>query len=77
MAIEARQLFNFIQGSDITGESAYDVWKRLGNEGSEADFLEFIRSGPKGENAHIYALAVSDPVMKKGANNALLPANTT
>lgn len=77
MAIEARQLFNFIQGSDITGESAYDVWKRLGNEGSEADFLEFIRSGPKGENAHIYALAVSDPVMKKGANNALLPVNTT
>lgn len=77
MAIEARQLFNFIQGSDITGESSYDVWRRLGNEGSEADFLEFLRSGPKGENAHIYALSTSDTVIKKDAKNILHPTNVT
>lgn len=77
MAIEARQLFNFIQGSDITGESSYDVWKRLGNEGSEADFLEYLRSGPKGENAHMYALSASNLVIKKGADKSLVPANVT
>lgn len=77
MAIESRQLFNFIQGSDITGESSYDVWKRLGNEGTEADFLEFLRSGPKGENAHVYALAASDLVIKKGVDKSLVPANIT
>ena len=77
MAIESRQLFNFIQGSDITGESSYDVWKRLGNTGSEADFLEFLRSGPKGESAHVYALAASDLVIKKGADKNLVPANVT
>ena len=77
MAIEARQLFNFIQGSDITGESSYDLWKRLGNEGTEADFLEFIRSGPKGENAHIYALSMSDTVIKKDAKNVLYPTSVT
>ena len=83
MAIETRQLFNFIQGSDITGESAYDIWKRLGNPGTEADFLEFIKSGPKGEkgdpgdSAASYGLAVSDTVIKKDINNVLLPASIT
>lgn len=75
--IETRQLFNFIQGSDITGESSYDVWKRLGNEGTEADFLEFLRSGPKGEDAYTYALAASDLVIKKGADKSLVPTNIT
>lgn len=75
--IEPRQLFNFIQGSDITGESSYDLWKRLGNEGTEADFLEFIRSGPKGENGCVYALSASELVIKKSINNVLLPGNIT
>lgn len=43
------ELFNYVQGSDITGQSAYDIWKGLGYEGSEADFLEFIRTGIKGD----------------------------
>lgn len=80
MAYSPGQLFNFIQGSDITGESSYDIWKRLGNEGSEADFLEYIRSGPKGdpgESAVSYRLAVSDTVIKKDATNTLLPGNIT
>lgn len=76
----ANQLFNFIQGSDISGESAYDLWKRLGNTGTEADFLEYIRSGPKGEKgdpAHFYGISVSDNVIKKDANDVLVPANIT
>ena len=83
MAIEPRQLYNFIQGSDISGESAYDIWKNLGNEGSEADFLEFIRSGPKGEkgdageSAYSYFLDVSANVMKKSLKNVLLPETIT
>ena len=43
------ELFNFVQGSEITGQSAYDIWVGLGNEGSEEDFLEFIRTGTKGD----------------------------
>lgn len=43
------ELFNFVQGSDITGQSAYDIWKSLGHTGSESDFLEFIRTGTKGD----------------------------
>lgn len=80
MSIEARQMFNFIQGSDITGESSYDIWKRLGNEGTEADFLEFIKSGPKGEKgdpATSYFVTASEPVIKKDINNTLLPASIT
>ena len=63
-----------------SGESAYDVWKRLGNEGTEADFLEFIRSGPKGEKgdpAYTYGLAVSENVMKLDASDVLVPASIT
>ena len=80
MSYNANQLFNFIQGSDISGESAYDIWKRLGNVGTEAEFLEFIRSGPKGEKgdaAHIYGLAVSSSVIKKDANSVLVPSSIT
>ena len=83
MSIESRQLYNFIQGSDISGESAYDIWKRLGNEGTEADFLEFIRSGPKGEKgdsgeaACSYSLESSDTIIKKEINNILLPQSVT
>ena len=47
MAVETRQLYNFVQGSDISGESSYDIWKKL-YEGSEADFLDFLKSGPQG-----------------------------
>ena len=43
------ELFNFVQGSDITGQSAYDIWKGLGHTGTEEEFLEFIRTGSKGD----------------------------
>lgn len=77
---EPRQLFNFIQGSDISGESSYDIWKALNPEGTETEFLEYIQSGPKGEqgeSAYSYYLAVSDTVMKRDMNNSLLPASIT
>ena len=83
MSIEPRQLFNFIQGSDITGVSSYDIWKSFNPEGTEAEFLEYLRSGPKGEPGEAaqatasYRIAVSDTVMKKGANNTLLPESIT
>ena len=45
------QLFNFVQGSDITGESSYDIWKKIhkDDDPSEIAFLEFLRGGPKGD----------------------------
>lgn len=76
MAITANQAFNFIQGSDITGESSYDIWKKIYG-GTEAEFAEFLRSGPKGDDAHIYAIAVSDTVIKKDAKNVLTPSSVT
>lgn len=37
------ELFNFIQGSDITGESSFDIWKSLNPNGTEQEFLSSIR----------------------------------
>lgn len=31
--IEQNELFNFLQGSDISGESAFDIWKSLNPTG--------------------------------------------
>ena len=76
MAITANQAFNFIQGSDITGESSYDIWKKIYG-GTEAEFAEFLRSGPQGDPGHVYGIAVSDTVIKKDARNVLLPTSVT
>lgn len=47
--LEQRHLFNFVSGSDITGESTFDIWRRLGNEsGTAEEFIEYIKSGPQG-----------------------------
>lgn len=51
---ETRHLFNYIQGSDITGESSFDIYRKLYQPTGTEDemysqFLEFIKSGPKGE----------------------------
>lgn len=43
MALTTSELFNFVQGSDITGESSYDVWKSLNPNGTEQEFLSSIR----------------------------------
>ena len=40
---ESRQLFNFMQGSDITGESAFDIWKALTGNDSKDEFLEYLK----------------------------------
>ena len=49
MQCKTNELFNFIQGSEITGESSYDIWKRMTGIDSESEFLDFLRSGPQGE----------------------------
>ena len=36
-----------LQGID--GKSAYGVWKEAGNTGTESDFLESLKGGPKGD----------------------------
>ena len=83
MSANTRQLYNFIQGSDINGVSSYDIWKSLNPNGTEAEFLEYIRSGPQGEkgepgsSAHLYFLSCSDSVMKKNVDNILFPAFVT
>ena len=43
MAISTSELFNFIQGSNITGESSYDIWKNLNPNGTEEEFLSSLR----------------------------------
>lgn len=43
MAVTAGELYNFIQGSNITGESSFDIWKSLNLEGTELEFLTSIR----------------------------------
>ena len=55
MNIEPRLLFNFINGHEETGESAYDIWKSLGNDGDSGDFLDFLRFGKDGKTAYEYA----------------------
>ena len=80
MSYNTGQLFNFIQGSDITGQSSYDIWKSLNPDGTEAEFLAYIQSGPqgeKGEPATFYAIAVSDTVMKKCVTDVLKPETVT
>ena len=42
------ELFNFDIGSGITGESTYDIWKKVTGKEDYSEFLEFIRTGPQG-----------------------------
>lgn len=82
MSISQNQMFNFIQGSDISGESSYDIWKKF-NDGTEADFLEYLRSGPQGikgevgQPGRVYILDTSDIVIKKNSENILVPSQIT
>lgn len=48
MPCTPKQLFDFIQGASISKDSNYNIWERLGNSG-EAEFIQFLRSGNKGE----------------------------
>ena len=76
-SIESRELYNFIQGCDISGESAYDIWKSFHPNGTEIEFLEYIRSGPQGEESCLYFLTCSDNIMKKDLNGDILPVSIT
>ena len=41
--ITASEVFNFVQGSNITGESSFDVWKSLNPDGTAVQFIEHLR----------------------------------
>jgi hypothetical protein len=51
---ESRQLFNFLQGSDITGESAFDIWKALTGNNDKNAFVEYLKgeNGADGKSAY-------------------------
>lgn len=42
------QLFNFIHPENINKDSNFNIWERVTGKGEE-EFLEFLRSGPKGQ----------------------------
>ena len=48
----ANQLFNLMTGSEITGESTYDMWRSLMGGGTVEEFLEFMRTGIAGKSAY-------------------------
>ena len=35
-------IFNFVQGSDISPKSSYDIWRELNPEGTPAQFLAYL-----------------------------------
>ena len=35
-------IFNFIQGSDITGKSSFDIWRELNPKGTAQEFLNYL-----------------------------------
>jgi len=45
MSVTTNELFNFVQGSNVTGESSYDIWKELHPDGTKEEFLENLRAG--------------------------------
>lgn len=49
--VSPSKLFSFMQGASINKDSNYNIWERLGNTGEE-EFLEFLRSGTKGETGN-------------------------
>lgn len=50
--ISNSELLNLVSGSDITGESTYDIWRRLGNPDNVQEFLDFMRTGVPGKSAY-------------------------
>ncbi len=57
----------FAQG--ISGQSPYQIWQKSGHEGSEEDYLEWLRNGT---NAYLYVAYASDA---RGGNFSLEPAD--
>ena len=50
MTTNINQLFAFMQSEYTSGGSIYEVWKNLGHHGGYAEFLEFMRTGTKGDS---------------------------
>lgn len=79
MSLTKSELFNFIQGSTITGESVYDIWKSLNPQGTEQEFIDSI----KGKSACEYWLELEcnsgkteeDFINWLGTDNSELIAN--
>lgn len=43
MSYTENEIFNLVNGSEVTGESPYALWKSLGNEGTAQDFLNYLK----------------------------------
>ena len=43
MALTPNFLMHFIQGSDITGLSVYDIWSEFNPNGTKQEFMEYLR----------------------------------
>ena len=48
MALTPNFLMHFIQGSDVTGLSVYDIWTEFNPNGTKQEFMEFL----KGKSAY-------------------------
>lgn len=49
MSTNSNQLFAFMQNNGATNESLYALWKTIGHEGGYEEFIEYMRTGPKGD----------------------------
>ena len=69
MKLNASKVFNFLQGSDIRGESSYDIWKTLNPKGTPEEFLEFLSKDDS--EIMLYSVIAND------SNGFIGQANTT
>lgn len=50
MKLNDNILFQFLDGSDISGQSTYDIWRATINpNGTYEEFLNYMGAGPQGE----------------------------
>ena len=54
MAVSKAMLYNFMQGSDISGESSWDIYKSLNPDATKEDFLTYLKGekGADGKSAY-------------------------
>ena len=43
MSLTANELMHFVQGSDITGASTYDIWKSINPRGTVEEFIAYFK----------------------------------
>ena len=61
--VTKEQLYNFVKADDDSGQSVYDIWKELGNEGTAQDFLNSLK-GEHGKSAYESWLEIEGNVGK-------------